>query len=94
VDFAASAAQEPRMALQMWVGEAKSRDFQAFPRPCPPGGQKGCFPQQPQVGESNAREMRARGGQPGIPNETVGAGCCTPVMITCETYSWRSGGHW
>jgi hypothetical protein len=45
---------------------------------------KRVFPQQPQVSESNAPEIRVHGGHAGIPNETAQVGRSSP--------RWRSGG--
>ena len=47
--------------------EVQVPPFQALLSLCHPGGQKGCFPQQPQMNESIGREICVRGGQPGIP---------------------------
>jgi len=57
-----------RTARQRHAGIRNSVNF-GFPDASRPGGQKGCFPQQPQLHESNARKIRVRGGQPGIPFE-------------------------
>jgi len=59
--------------------EAASPAISGSPESYLPGGQKGCFPQQPQVNESNVSEIRVRGGQPGILSGQfrIGADCRT-----------------
>jgi hypothetical protein len=47
-------------------GKGKSSDFR-LSQALPTRWSRRVFPQQPQVSESNAREIREHGGQPGIP---------------------------
>ena len=60
----------------MDAGMGKSRDFR-LSQPLPTGWSKRVLPQQPQVNESNAREIRVSAGQPGIPFDHT-----TPIFLT------------
>jgi len=64
--------------------------FQAFPSPCLPSGQKGCFPQQPQVDDSIGREICDFASPPSIPFETCPQQ--PPVEFTTLLVGHRSDG--
>jgi hypothetical protein len=64
---AASRFSAPSIAVS--ANKPDERDEPKRKSALSPGGQKGCFPQQPQAHESNAREIRERAGQLGIPSE-------------------------
>jgi hypothetical protein len=63
--------RQSQRGADRWTQERANPAISGFPKSLPRGWFKRGFPQQPQVDETNEREIREHAGQPGIPFETT-----------------------